>query len=198
MKLSDVISVDPGRITLGELHPTTSVPQRFLRCHAIQSPTAKRHRHRLASIVKTGMAPGAERFGGYMLLFRCLFATLLIVSGAFILSGEIVDPQAIVGDRIFAIAEIIIGALLAVGLSTRFAMAIATIFFGIWSALSISAGVFNMQCLLCTFGSLVFLLTGPGKYSCDFLISKAFVMRSLKSQRRMRADRLSYKSYKVS
>ncbi len=89
------------------------------------------------------------------------------------------------------------GSLLAIGLLSRIAMLTATCVFGYLSVIAIMAGYFDIQTLMLCFGSLVFLTIGTGKYSCDFLIRKAMVIRAKRKQKELREHRLSYRAYSL-
>ena len=131
-----------------------------------------------------------------MLLFRSLFAAILIVSGSFIIVGEIEALESLIPDLDFAVAEIISGALIALGLLTRFASFATTMMFGALSIVSILSGIFNLQAMMSLFGSLVFLIFGAGKFSCDFLLRKAIINKASARRRKIENERLSYKAFR--
>lgn len=132
-----------------------------------------------------------------MLFCRLLFSALLIISGSFILSGEILPSTYIIDSFYLGLGEIIAGSMLALGLLSRFVMGSATLFFGYVAIISIMSGIFDMQALLCCMSSLVFFIMGAGKYSCDFLIRKSILLRSIRHQKKIREQRLSYRAYRI-
>lgn len=192
--VADIISVDPAQNTLGALHP--EVVERIARKVNVDTPTVSKQTW--LNMVFACSTPGVVRNSRTMLLLRLCFAALLIVSGAFILVGEIYSPLAGYDSTLYAGIEIAIGSMLALGLLTRFAMIAAVAGFGFMSYLSISAGVFDMQSLLCCFASLAFFLLGAGRYSADFLLRKAIILNAARRRRQRRADRLTYKAYRMS
>lgn len=193
---ADIISVDPGRATLGALHPEFA--QRIGRKVNVQSPSILLSKKMWLNLTFACSSPGVGVNSRNMLLLRLCFAAVLIVSGAFIIGGEILSPAAGYDSRMFAVFEIAAGSMLALGLFSRFAMFAGVIFYGFLSFQSISAGIFDMQEILCCFGSLVFLLTGTGRYSADFLIRKAIIRSASRRRQQRKADRLSYKAYRLS
>ena len=131
-----------------------------------------------------------------MLLLRWALACLLIVSGSFILSGEIYAPVNYIPSEVYALFEIVIGGMLVLGLLTRIAMGVATIGFATVATLSVVHGVFNLEALMCCMSCLVFLIFGPGKFSCDFLIRKSIVGREEQLQRSISKQRMSYRAFR--
>lgn len=194
MNLSDIISVDPAKKTLGALHPDTAC--RILRRSRIYNNIAKPAKKKTLDFLFASLAPGVDKFGGYMLLFRSLFAAMLIVSGSFIIVGEIEAQESLIPDFDFAVAEIISGTLIALGLLTRFASFATTMMFGALSIVSILSGIFNLQAMMSLFGSLVFLIFGAGKFSCDFLLRKAIINKASAKRRKIENERLSYKAFR--
>lgn len=200
MKLSDVISVDPGRTTLGALYPESEprIVRRPVKLPPVVTTEVKRQSRSGLNFLFAAMAPGANRYGVWMLLLRLLFSALLIVSGSFILSGEIYAPEHIMTSQVFGILEITFGVMLFLGFLSRFAMFASALLFGILSVISTVNGIFDMQSMLCTFGSVLFLVAGVGKYSADFLIRKAIVKRENARKRREHASGLTYETLKYS
>ncbi|MDE6444605.1 MAG: DoxX family protein [Muribaculaceae bacterium] len=192
--MADIISVDPAQTTLGALHPEFA--ERIARKVKVETPSFSRRMW--LDMTFACATPGVARNSRTMLLLRLCFAALMIVSGAFILSGEIYSPLAGFDAVTFAALELAVGSMLALGLFTRFAMFAAVAGFGFMSFQSISAGIFDMQSLLCCLTSLSFLLLGSGRYSADFLLRKSIILRAAKRRRKMQADRLSYKAYRLS
>lgn len=193
MKISDVISVDPCRITEGAKHPELAA--RFLRKSRMMAKTATPSKRGFLNFLFASLAPGVNRHGVQMLLVRLCFSAIFIVSGSFILSGETVAPATGIEPYYFALAEIVVGSMLALGLFARVAMLVATAGFGFLAAEAIIAGVFDMTWLLCTCGSFAFLLMGVGKYSCDTLIRKSIIKAAMRRRRRLGARRMSYKAF---
>lgn len=196
MSIADTISVNPVSKTLGALHPEAAI--RYFNTYATdslrQKKTAKKS---FSKFFFASSAPSVNRFGATVLLFRFLFATIFIVSGCFIISGNLQVPVEFVSPLYFGLGEIIVGSLLAIGLLSRVVMLAATCVFGYLSVIAILSGYFDIQALLLCLGSLVFLTIGTGKYSCDFLIRKALVIRAKRKQKELREQRLSYRAYSL-
>ncbi len=196
MNISETISVNPVSKTLGTLN--TEATLEFIRNHTASAERSAKTSNRPAGkMLLASSTPGVASYGVAILLLRFLFAAMLIVSGSFILSGEIMSPFGFIDSVAFATGEIIIGGMLALGLLSRVAMSIAVLCFGYASFLSIEAGVFDLQSLLLCLGSSFFLIMGTGRFSCDFLIRKAIVLRRQRKERKLRQDRLTYRAYRI-
>lgn len=193
---AEIISVDPAQTTLGALNP--ALAERICRKVDVSAPSLFSNRRMWLNMTFACSTPGVARNSRSMLLLRLFFATLMIISGAFILSGEIYSPLAGYSPNLFAGLEIAVGSMLAIGLFTRFASFAAVAGFAFMSFQSISAGVFDMQSLLCCFASLAFFMLGAGRYSADFLIRKSIIISAANRRRRQKSDRLSYKAYRMS
>lgn len=195
MNITDIISVDPGQNTLGALHK--NITGKILRNSGITRNNEPSSTSYFLTLIFASAAPGGMRYGLCMFVFRAMFAAILIVSGSFILSGEIVRTIPIIPIEIFAISEIVIGALLFLGFLSRFTMLTALVGFGIIATVNVINGVFNMSSLMLCMTSFIFLILGSGKISCDFLIRKAIVRQCSRRRSKMVADRMSYRAYKV-
>ncbi len=197
MNIAETISVNPVSKTLGVLNPEATLE--FIRSHssANEAKKSKTEKKSVRNFLLASSTPGVKDFGSSMLLFRWLFSAILIVSGSFILAGEITSPFAFVDSQLFAISEIVVGGMLTLGLFSRIVMIASCLFFGYASFLSIEAGIFDMQNLLFCLGSLVFAIMGSGRYSCDFLIRKSIILHRRRKQRQLREDRLSYRAYRI-
>lgn len=196
MNTAETISVNPVSKTLGALNPEATL--RFLEENARKVDLSHDKKAlSLSCLFFHTSTPGVSAFSGRMLVFRLMFAALLIVSGSFILAGEITSPIYCLNAEAVALTEIIAGGLLAIGFLSRPAMTAAAVLFG-WSAtLNAMEGMFDMQAMLCCLGSLFFMVMGTGRFSTDFLIRKAMVVRKQRKQKQLRADRLSYKAYRI-
>lgn len=196
MSTTNTISVNPVSKTLGALHPEAAI--RFFNTYAVDSSKQRlKTKKSFARFFFASSAPSINRFGSSVLLFRLLFAIIFILSGSFILSGNLESPTNVFAPQHMAIGEIIIGSMLAVGLLSRVTMGIATGVFGYLATISIMSGNFDIQILLFCLGSLVFLTMGTGKYSADFLIRKALVIRAKRRQKEIKEQRLSYRAYRL-
>lgn len=195
MNITDILSVDPGQNTLGSLHK--DIAGTILRNSGIVRDNVHSNSSYSLNLIFASATPGGMRYGLCLLIFRAMFAAILIVSGSFILSGEIVRQVPLIPIEIFAIGEITVGCLLFLGLLTRFTMLTALVGFGMIAVFNIMNGIFNMSSLMLCMTSFIFLILGSGKLSCDFLIRKAIISRDNKKRRKLISDRMSYRAYKV-
>ncbi len=195
MNVAETISINPIQKTLGALNPEAAA--RFVREHTAPAQTSATNKKGVLDFCLATYAPGVKRFGSQMLLFRSMFAALLIVSGSFLLTGETASTTTLLSTSALGIAQIVMGSMLVLGFLSRFAMIASTILFGTIAATSIAGGVFDMTALLCCLGSMVFMTMGTGRYSADFLIKKAIINRAIARRRQQRADRLTYRAYRV-
>lgn len=195
MNITDILSVDPGQNTLGSLHK--DIAGTILRNSGIVRDNVHSNSSYSLNLIFASATPGGMRYGLCLLIFRAMFAAILIVSGSFILSGEIVRQVPLIPIEIFAIGEITVGCLLFLGLLTRFTMLTALVGFGMIAVFNIMNGIFNMSSLMLCMTSFIFLILGSGKLSCDFLIRKAIISRDNKKRRKLISDRMSYHAYKV-
>lgn len=195
MNITDILSVDPGQNTLGSLHK--DIAGTILRNSGIVRENEHSSSTYLLNLIFASAAPGGMRYGLCLLTFRVMFAAILIVSGSFILTGEIVRSVPFISTEIFAMGEIVVGSLLFLGLFTRFAMLTALSGFGTIAVFNIMSGVFNMSSLMLCMTSFIFLILGSGKLSCDFLIRKAIIKHVARKRRKLIANRMSYRAYRV-
>lgn len=193
MNISDTLSVDPGRTTLGALNPEFSAD--FLRAKRI-ADSNKRSALAVLNFIFATNGLKSNVSAGAMAFLRCALGAALIVSGAFILSGEIVSPSNIISPEIYAYLEIAVGTLLAVGLLTRFAMGAATIGFGIIATMNVINGVFDMQAMMTCLCCMVFTIFGAGRFSSDFLVKKVFLNHSVNKRRKMIENKMSYRAFR--
>lgn len=190
MNVSDTLSVDPGRTTLGDLHPDLNA--KAIRRKRLAGMRIKRPQKKILNFI---FAINSLRSNGKslaMLVIRCALGALLTVSGCFIIKGEIYPPFENIDPVLYGCLEIFSGSMLIMGLFTRLAMAVATIGFGIIASLDISNGMFDMQALMSCVACLVFLIFGAGKYSCDFLLRKAIIIRNIRKLRKKREQEMAY------
>ena len=190
MNVSDTLSVDPGRTTLGDLHP--ELDSKFSRRKRMVGMRRKRSAKKVLNFIFAINALRADGKAVAMLLIRWALGALLIVSGSFILSGEISSPVEYLGTDIiavFAILEIVVGTMLVFGIFTRFAMGVATIGFVTVSIIATCKGIFDISCL-------VFLVFGSGKYSADFLLRKAIIQHNNRRRRKKIEKKMSYQAFR--
>lgn len=196
MNIAETISVNPVSKTLGALNPEATI--NFIHTHQIETLSKRKaSKSSRSALLFASSTPGSKDYGVAMLLLRLLFSALLIVSGSFIISGEISSPVNLINTQYFGLAEIIAGTMLALGLMSRIAMTASTIFFGYISYTAIMTGIFDMQALLCCLTSGVFMVLGAGKYSSDFLIRKAMILRRRRRQKQLCEERLSYRAFRL-
>ncbi len=196
MNIPNILSVDPGQYTLGTLHK--DIAGKILRNAGITRDNEPSHSKYMLNLISVSAAPGRLRYGFCILMFRLMFAAILIMSGSFILSGEINTPTTLLPANVFAITEITIGSMLALGFLSRGAMIASFLCFGAIAITKITAGIFSVSSLMMCMSSFFFLILGSGKLSCDFLIRKAIILHNRRRRRRLVAQRMSYRAYRVS
>lgn len=194
MNISDTLSVDPGRTTLGALNPEFSAD--FLRAKGIAESNNKRSGLAVLDFIFATNGLKSHVSAGALAFLRCALGALLIVSGAFILSGEILSPANVISPEIYAYLEIAAGSLLALGLLTRVAMGATTIGFGFIATMNVINGVFDMQAMMTCLCCLVFSIFGAGRFSSDFLVKKAFVNYFINKRRKMIENKMSYRAFR--
>lgn len=186
MKITDTISVNPGKTALG--HTETQSGGLFRTQVLSQEP--KTHKVDIMSLAFPTTSCGLEGIKKYSLPLRALFATVLIGSGLTILQTPMGFHGAAIG-----IMEIIFGGFLALGMLTRPVMFAAGIYFAIASALSIRSGQPDLNSLTLMFGSFVFAALGSSKYSVDFILRKGIKRTILKNRRKKGRERMGYKAF---
>lgn len=197
MHTAETISVNPVSKTLGALNPEATL--RFLQQYNAQCADAlnKKKSFSLMKMIFPSSTPHFYHFATTQLIFRMLFAAILIVSGCFILNGEITAQISIINEEAFAIVEIISGSFLALGLFTRPAMAAMAVLFAISAVMQYMEGVIDMQSAVCCLIALLFMAMGAGRFSSDFLIRKSILIRRKRKENQIRENRLSYRAYRI-
>ena len=183
MKISDTISVNPGKNTLGNVGASDST---IFRSQVIGEATSRQSKDVFKIIFPTTLSASSE-FRKYEVPLRTLFATILIVAGL----TSILGSQSIA----MAICTLCFGTFLAIGLLTRPVMLSAAIYYCIMGALALRSGVADMTIFSLMFGCLIFAVVGAGKYSCDTLI-RGFISRHKKATvKKRKEEMMGYKAF---
>ena len=186
MKISDTISVNPGKTTLGHVESSASSIFRT----PVLGAEASSHSIDILKILFPTAGAGTSEFRKYEVPLRTLFSTILIATGITMLT----IPFGIHGTA-FAICTLCFGAFLAMGLLTRPVMFGAAIYYCICGALTLRSGIADMTVFALMFGCLIFGVTGSGKYSLDTLLLSG-VNRHKRSREKKRMENLmSYKAF---
>lgn len=186
MKISDTISVNPGKNTLGHVESSTSS---LFRNPVIDS-TPSSHSMNVMSIVFPSTKSGLGEFRKYDVPLRTIFATILIVSGlSMLLSTGVVTSTAL------GVCSLCFGLFLALGLMTRPVMIGAAVYYCICGALSIRAGVAEISYFSLMFGCLIFGVIGAGKYSCDTLLRNVINRTKRNAVAKRREKMMGYKAF---
>lgn len=194
MNISDIISVNPTQKTLGSLHP--EITGRILRNSGIARDNHTSHSNYLMNLIFASSSPGGWKYGICLFLLRLCFAAIMIVSGSLILSGEINAPTSLLPADVYAISQIVVGGMLALGFLSRLAMLAGFSGCAYIAACKIMAGIFSVSSLMLCMGCLIFFILGTGRISIDFLIRMGLIRNSHRRQRKLVANRLSYKAYR--
>lgn len=185
MKITDTISVNPGKTTLGHAEKTSE--------SIFRSPVLGVEDSSSLSISKVlfpSSIAGTTEFRKYSVALRTIFATILLVTGLNIFSG---GPSGVA--LAYAICTLSFGAFLALGFLTRPLMAAAAVYYCIAGALSIRHGMIDMNTFALMFGSAIFMITGAGKYSVDTIIRKWIRHNNIKAENKRRENMMSYKAF---
>lgn len=195
MNNSDIISVNPTQNTLGAIN--FEMADSILR-NNVNASDELTFSNSIINFAFASRRPGNMRYNVSVLMLRLLFSTILIVSGSFILSGEISSPLAQFSSQTVGIAQIIIGGMIATGLLARFAAAVGVVGFGFIATSAILAGVFSPTSLMMCLACLTIAILGSGKISSDYLVRKAIVNYQLRRRKKIAARRMSYRAYRYS
>lgn len=195
MNSSDIISVDPGQNTLGSLHSGFS--ENALRSSVITNSDEISLDKDLINFVFS-YSPNLLRHGMSIFVVRLLFAVSMITFGCLLLNGVIHSSPSHFSFMTLAPAQIIIGAMIALGFLTRFATFAGFAGFGYLAINSVTTGTFDIFSMAFCLGCLVLLMIGSGKYSADFLIRRAILAFPMRRKAKIAQHRLSYKAYRYS
>lgn len=193
MNISNIISVDPAQKTLGYIH--SEITGRLLRNSGIARNNEPSHSQYLLNLIFASASPGGWKYGICLLILRLFFAAIMIVSGSFILSGEINAPALPIPAEVYAISQIVIGGMLAFGFFSRFAMLAGFTGYAHIATCKIIAGIFSMSSLMLCMACLIFFILGTGRISIDFLIRTGIIRHIRRRRRRLAILRLSYRAY---
>lgn len=184
MKISDTISVNPGKSTLGHAEAPSIFRNPVIGTESVSKPLE------IVKVLFPSTTSGVSEYKKYDLPLRTLFATILIVSGITMLSV----PYGIY-DSWFAITTLCFGGFLTFGLLTRPIMAAAAVFYCISGALALRSGVADITVFSLMFGCAIFCVTGSGKYSCDSLIRHGILRHRIKAEKKRKDAILGYKAF---
>lgn len=184
MKVTDTISVNPGKTTLGHVEAPSIFRSQVLGAQANANSID------FLKILFPTSGLGATEFRKYELPMRTLFAIILIAAGISMLSIPY-GPYS----KGFAICTLSFGAFLALGLFSRPLMAGASVFYCIMGALALRNGQVDMTMFSFMFGCLVFCLLGSGKYSCDSFLRHLITSHRKKVENKRKEDLLGYKAF---
>ena len=183
MKITDTISVNPSKTTLGHVETPSSAIFRS----PVLGAESTSHAVDFIKVLFPSCASGNQELRKYEVPLRTLFATILIISGITLL-----EANATVA---LAVCSLCFGALLALGLFTRPVMLGAALYYAIAGALSIRTGHCDISCFMLMFGCVVFAIAGGGKYSLDTLMRKAIMKFKINRINKQKADYLGYKAF---
>ena len=183
MKISDTISVNPAKNTLGHQEVANSP---LFRSQVLGATSGHENINITKILFPTALASSSE-FRKYEVPLRTLFATLLIVVGI-----SSLQASQSVG---MAIVSLCFGAFLALGLFTRPVMLGAAIYYCISGALALRAGEVNMTLFTLMFGCLVFAVVGSGKYSSDTLIRGWLIKHKKAAAKKREEEMMGYKAF---
>lgn len=192
MNQANVISVNPGIKTLGELNIGTASVAKISRTLA-RPVRAGRSAAGIALRLLFGVTPHGGAFSAKMGLIRVL-AGALAITMALWQASDVTDLLAI--ESIIAIS---FGLSLVFGLFTRITSAVMTVLYGASLYASAVTGTPDFFAASITLTALAFTLLGPGRFSIDRIILKglAAMRRSLRrrNERKARQKEFDYRAY---
>lgn len=183
MKITDTISVNPSKTTLGHVDTHTNT---IFRSQVLGSEVTSGSID-IMKIIFPSSCSGSLEFRKFEVPLRTLFASILIVTGLSLLQASIS-----IG---FAVCTLVFGALLAVGFLTRPVMIGAAVYYCITGALSIRSGQIELSTFALMFGTLIFAVCGGGKYSIDTLIRGLINRRKQREKAAKEENFLGYKAF---
>lgn len=186
MNASTVISVNPGKATLGSLHP--DVTSRIIRRHMITETRERKNHISFLNLIFGLNGHMPSRISRNTLIFRlvfCLFTLGMLVSGGF---GEITPMQTII--LYTSVLSLLSGTF------QRIIAIISAVTFGIITFGNGLTPEINATTLLSMMISLAFAISGPGKCSMDAWLRNTLHSQfsSYAKERKMQERRLSYKA----
>ena len=184
MKLTDTISVNPGKTALGH----TDAASALFRNPVLGNQSARTFD--AMALIFPSSAAGTSEFRKYSVPLRTLFATILLVTGITALSMPF-GPYSVA----FAVCSLAFGAFLGLGFLTRPVMAGAAVYYCICGALSLRAGAPDITTFSLMFGCAIFCVVGAGKYSCDTLIRRAIRRHIAAGEKKRKENTLGYKAF---
>lgn len=195
---SDVISVNPGRKTLGALNLQSAT--RFLRTTiTLPSNRRKSANRKTLDVLFAVASPSFRQRSGCIIVLRFFFAVLLGLCAFMPMYFDSSLEFYHMGVSHIAVIAMIAGvASLVLGLFIRPVMIAVALILAAESALQFSVGDFDETVLFCVFGCVLFAVTGSGKYSVDYLVRRLLLRSpfSEKRKRKLEKKRLSYEAYR--
>lgn len=192
MNQANVISVNPGVKTLGELHVSDHKIARISRTLAAPRHIANPLRAVTNALLGINSRVNA-RFSGKMLLIRMIGGALLLFMGLPALAATGFDLTA-TGTE--ALIECGAGLLLILGLFCRMSSAAAAGWFGYSFYMSLMAGLPDVGYAALSAVMLIFVVLGPGRFCIDQFIRRGvYALGRLRRSRNRRQHGLDYRAY---
>lgn len=185
------ISVEPAKLTLAD-QKNKERNLEFLRTNVLEKERNESSSINFMNLVLPLQKTGTGTFNQFSLPMRTVFSALLIIAGMTTLNLSSGTAGSIMG---LGIVEIILGGFLALGFMTRVSMAVSTMIFAAIGILSLRTGFNDIASFSLMFGSMLFCLTGSGRYSLDFFIRRSIIRRLAERRRRKNSRMLSYKAF---
>lgn len=201
MTHASVISIDPGKSTLGDLNPAATARTLRYRVLNREAQASASFKHVLNSIFAIGNAGRAQSKGVSLMLVRMLVGTILLFCGLSEGFGGVLPTPEVLQSAGFVpsletVALLMTGTSLCLGLFTRIMLLASAVCFGIVFGEGIAACEFMQTAALMFALSLVFAVKGPGRLSMDALIRRSLYSAHRNRARRRAARRLSYEAFR--
>ena len=190
METTKTISVEPAKITLAEKR-SREIAAGLLRTNILQNED-KRNKITALNLIFPTELSGLKLYSKFTIPSRALFAALMIVAGISLFG----NGNLFLGNLTpIAVLLILFGAMLAIGFMTRIATGTSAIIYFILGVLGLRNGVTDVTSFAMMFGSILFFITGAGKYSCDFLLRRYIKRKAVRNRRKSSQASLSYKAF---
>lgn len=194
MNQANVISVNPGKKTLGELHVNDRNISRISR--TLAAPRRMANPLRAVTNALLGINSRVNsRFSGKMMLIRLVCGTLFLLMGLPELLGTGFDLAAADTE---VIIECCVGVSLIFGFLCRVSSVAAACWYGYAFYESFAFGMPDLGYAILSAVMLIFAVFGPGLYCIDQFIRRGlYALGRMVRRRTLRQPELNYRAYEM-
>lgn len=197
MNAANVISVDPGKKTLGTLN--LSGAPGFLRTNIASKigTTTQRSSHKLLNLTFASVCPTSTQRSGRILLMRLLLAGLMTACALLPQAQADIEIYELSLPHIVMITLLVAAGSMTLGLLMRPVLILSTGLFFTVATLQALVGEFNVELWFCGFSSLMLAISGSGRISLDGLFHHLLgEKRSFRKRQAHARRRMSYEAFK--